>query len=159
MVKVMKKKPTLSAPKIFKVPDVKEGDKVVIHMLKSNQKFIHLTFKEKFTPVHVYDFEAMINYNIEKFRQNKPVVEFFQKVEQKIVFLDGVYSSYNYLFTLVRNKPYLLSITIGNMSLGFETVRQIAQKLEVKTLPFNWSGTYTFTTWAVFCEDIFVQGV
>ena len=155
----MKRKPVLNTPKIFKVPAIKEGDRVVIHTLQSNQKFIHLSFKEKFSPIHVYDFEATINYDIEKFKKNTKLVAFFQEVEQRIVLLDGVYSSYNYLFTVVKNKPYLLSISIGDVSLDFSTVKQIGEKLEVKVLSCNWTGIYTFTTWAAFCEDIFIQAV
>lgn len=155
----MKKEPHLRAPKIFKTLGVKEGDPVVVHILQDNQKFLHLSFKEKNDDSALFDKETLISYDLDKHEKDKEINQEFERIEQTILDLGGVYSSYNYLFTLVDNKLFLLSISVSNLALGFDAVKIIAEKIDVKTLKPSWKGTYTTLTWAAFVEDIFIQAV
>lgn len=157
MVKSSKRTPALFVPQVFTTPGVKEGVQVAVHAVRENQEFVQLSFKEKFGPTQMYDLEAIVNYDINKFKQNKIIVAFFEGVEKTILNLGGIYSSYNYLFTIIKGKPYLLSVSVSNVTLGFSTVKEIAVKLGVNVLNPTWTGLYTFTTWAVFYENIFIQ--
>lgn len=159
MAKSTKEKSVMKAVKIFKANGTKEGDKVAVHILRRDQQFVQLSFKEKIEPANVYDFNAIINYDVKDFKENQSIVSFFEKVEKNVLLLNGVYSSYNYLFTIIDNKPYLFSITVSNLVLDFEIVKQIGEKLNVEVLSPNWLGTYSFALWAVFYDDIFIQNL
>lgn len=156
MIDSMERRPHLRTPKIYKTQNVREGEEVVVHILQENQQFVKLSFKDQTNMPETPDSEAMLSFDIDK--QDPEMTAMFDKIEQTILDLGNIYSSYNYLFTLVNGKLLLVSVSISNLSLGFEAVKEIGAKLELEVFKPSWKGIYTTITWAAFYEDIFIQG-
>jgi len=157
MIGSMEKHPHLRSPKIYKTPSVRDGEEVVVHILQENQQFVRLSFKEQNTTPEAFDSEAMLSYDLDQFSSDKDITAMFDKIEQSVLDLGNIYTSYSYLFTLINKKMFLVSVSIGNLSLGFGAVKDIAEKVGVETIKANWRGIYTAVTWAAFYEDIFIQ--
>lgn len=158
MIDSMERKPFLRAPKVYKTHGIKEGDKVAVHILKENQKFLQLSFKEQ-TGTSSFDSEATLDSELNDYKDDKDISILLDQIEEKILSMGNLYSSYNYLFTVSNKKIFLMSVTISNLALGFEAVKDIANKIEVEFVKPSWTGTYTTTTCAAFYEDIFIQSI
>ena len=143
----------INQPLRYKTPDLKEGESAVIHILQSKRSFVNLKFKDsdqtKDVPnLTIGDYSAL---------SDKEVKAKIKILQNRILKLGSIYTCYSYLFVIVNKEPYLISMAMDSITLGFEMVCKIAQELQVPTPKPLWSGTFTQHAINAFYEDIFVQ--
>lgn len=144
----------IKTPNIYITPDLVEGEPCAIHLLNKKQPFLTLKFEEgnfeiPFKPILSVDNSV----DLIKTKLNKQI----SRIEDEIVGLGEVYTCYNYLLTVRDNEIYLLSLSLGGMSLGFEITCEVAETIKVKTYKAIFKGPYTNFLPSAFIEDIFIQ--
>ena len=149
------KRNIIKTPQRFITADLQEGEQAVIYCLTPKQKFINLKFQydEKFNyykPIISTDSAIEVELN-EKYKEQ--LIE----LQAKIILLENLHTTYNYLFTIINDEFYLISVSLHNMSLGYDITLEIAAQLSVKTLTPTWQGIYTTFVVNAFTEDIFIQ--
>ena len=149
------RKNIIRTPQRFITADLQEGEQAVIYCLNPKQRFINLKFQydEKFNyykPIISADNAVEVELN-EKYKEQ--LIE----LQAKIIMLENLHTTYNYLFTIINSEFYLISVSLHNMSLGYDITMEIATQLGVKTLTPTWQGIYTNLIVNAFTEDIFIQ--
>lgn len=147
----------IKTPQVYKAADIKEGNKAVIHILQPEQTFIHLSFNEEKEKQSKVD--DIFQDELYEIKDNEQFKKQFEKIEKRILTLDGVYTSYNYLFSVVKEQAYLFFVTISNIPLGFKATKDIARKINIPVISPSWKGVYTHLVPHAFYEDIFIQPI
>jgi hypothetical protein len=150
----MNKKEIIQEPHIYITPDLEEGQLAVVHIVYNKQRFLNLIFKEEKKDMIIPYVNTDKELNLET---NLPLKEEIRKIEDRIVALGELFTCYNYLLTVKNGEIYLLSVSLTELSLGFDITKSIAEKINIKTLQPSWTGIYTTYTPAAFIEDIFIQ--
>jgi len=147
--------PIVSKPNVYITPDLIEGEQCAIHIVGEKQTFLTLKFEEGSPDVPYKPFlSADKQLDISAKPKLKKQIATY---EDRIVDLGGVYTCYSYLLTVRDNMVFLLSVTIGGLSLGFEITKQIANKIDIPVYNSIWNGMYTSHISNAFVEDIFIQ--
>lgn len=149
------KKNVIKTPQRFITADLQEGEQAVIYCLNPKQKFINLKFQ--YDENNKYYKPIISTDNSTEIELNQVYSERLAELQAKIIILENLHTTYSYLFTIINNEFYLVSVSLHNMSLGYDITMEIAKQLEVKTLKPTWQGTFTNLIINAFTEDVFIQ--
>lgn len=151
----MSTKPVVRKPNVYITPDLIEGEKCAIHIIAEKQTFLTLKFEEGDPEV---PFKPFLSADNALDLEVKPKVKkIISQLEDRIVDCGVVYTCYNYLLTVRDNEVFLLSTSLGGISLGFDITKGIAEKIKIPTYNSVFQGLHTNHTSSVFVEDIFIQ--
>lgn len=144
---------TLNCPTVYKTPDLKEGDKAVIHIIQPNYQFINLKFDEK---KDIKNIPNLIVDNINTF-SDKKIKASIKRIEGIVLQLGGVYTCYSYLFVCDNKIISLVSVALEDSTMGFVATTKISEHLDIPCLKPNWSGIFVQQVAHAFYENIFVS--
>ncbi len=149
------KKNIVKEPQRFITADLQEGEQAVIYCLNPKQRFVNMKFQ--YDEKHNYYKPIISADNAVEVELNEKYKEQLVELQAKIIILENLHTTYNYLFTIINHEFYLVSVSLHNMSLGYDITLEIADQLNIKTLTPVWKGTYTSFVVNAFTEDIFIQ--
>lgn len=137
----------------YKAPDLNEGEKVVVHSITNKHSFINLKFNDKDEVKNIPNMYIGSATAL----SNRKIKAKLEEIKKRIALLDGVYTCYSYLLVSKDNELSLVSMSIENVTLSFDTVTKIAATLDIPVLKPLWSGVFTPHNISAFLEDIFIQ--